>query len=167
MKLNSYCVLLILVISFVFFSCHKDDQDNIKPKVKILQPIDGDTINLDQLSVFIGEFSDNMSLSSYFVQIHNPNINDKSRVVLNNDTTITGDSVIYLNQIIQKSSIFNVDTTIVVNDEFRIDTVASYNSRIYHVKEGLYQFKVVVMDKAGNKDSSSININIAYPPNPY
>lgn len=156
-------VSILLIVGFLF-SCEKEDTDNVKPTVEIKYPFQNDILHLESTYKFEAVFQDDKGLSSYFIQISNPDIDINHRLIPNPDSTKT-DSLLYLNQIIQRTNIFGIrDTAVTVAHTFLVDTIGRFEGRgPFDIIRGKYQFKVVVMDKAGNRDSSWFDVNIVSP----
>ena len=152
-----------LIISFLF-SCEKEDNDNLKPTLEIKKPLPNQTLYMDSTYRFEAVFQDDKGLSSYFIQISDPDININHLLIPNPDSTKT-DSILYLNQIIQRANIFGIkDTAVTVAHSFIVDTIGYFEGRgPFDIVRGKYQFKVVVMDKGGNRDSSFFYVDIASP----
>jgi hypothetical protein len=152
-------ILLFVATSF-FYSCSKVDDDNEKPLVEILLPQKNTDIPLDSFYIFKAHFKDNEGLSSYFIQISNPNA--KNNRVIRDTTKTIKDSLIYLDQIFQRANIFGTKDTVISHD-FYLDTISTYKNSTHPTCLGKYEFKVVVVDMAGNRDSSSWEINVVAP----
>lgn len=158
-------IFLFFVSISIFISCEKENVDNVKPIVKILQPLPNDTIHLSSTYPFRATFWDDKGLSSYFIQVSNPAIDIDDRVVVDPADSTKRDSLLYLDQVIQRVNIFDIkDTVVTVEHSFILDSLGYIKNRgPFNIVRGIYQFKVVVMDKAGNRDSSYFNVYVAPP----
>lgn len=152
---------VLFITSLVLFACEKKEDDNENPTLEVIQPHAGDTIHLASNYVFEAIFQDNKGLSSYQIQILNPKIDKYKRIIANPDST-KKDSLIYLDEFIQKSNIFGIkDTAVTVKHTFSIDSLGYYRGRgPFEIVTGTYQFKVVVMDIDGNRDSTWFDIQV-------
>lgn len=64
--------LLSIVLSFVFTSCDKDDEkaDTTRPVIELDEPEDGDELLIGTGIHFECDFSDDVMLGSYMIEIH-------------------------------------------------------------------------------------------------
>ena len=76
-KIINLSVLSIFVISsLIISSCTNDeDSDVIKPIINLIEPCQDDTLKIGDEVHFEAEFSDDVMLSSYMIEIHS-NFND-------------------------------------------------------------------------------------------
>lgn len=164
MTRNISLLLLIVVLAVgtnLFFSCSKIDTDNTFPTIKLLKPLNNDTLfiytDIDTiLPIFSATLSDDEGLSSYTFRIRHlrDSIND-----------VPGDTTAYFYKNYQEASIFGKkDTTI--THPFLIDSIISVtdtnkNINRRYIWQGVYQLDASVMDTYGNITTlDSINVVI-------
>lgn len=70
MKRNFVIIPLILVLAIFLSSCEKD-KDTVKPVIELNEPAEGDTLWVGEEVHFEAEFTDDVELKSYKVDIHN------------------------------------------------------------------------------------------------
>ena len=157
--------LCIVFVGFsIFYSCSKVEHDNVNPAiVNIFAPVENAIVPLDSYYVFNAKFIDNKGLSSYFVKVWDPEINEDSLIVKDPDGE-EYDSLAVLNKVFQTVSIFG-DTVANVRHTFFLDSIQSIRGKQYPARTGKYQFKVVVMDIDGNRDSTMFDIQVVKPVN--
>lgn len=63
--------LLALAFSFVFTACDNDDADTTRPIIELDEPEDGDELLIGAGIHFECDFSDDVMLGSYMIEIHN------------------------------------------------------------------------------------------------
>lgn len=150
MKNSIYILAILLFISiFVTPSCEKHDADTQKPVINISGPKENDTLYIGSEVHFEADFSDNVALKSYKIDIHS-NFDGHSH-----KNILTDDSIAFS---FQKS--WNFDEGL-------------KNSHIHHheisipneingkpLKPGAYHFMVYCTDAAGNENWTAIDVKI-------
>lgn len=164
MTRNISLLILIVVLSVgtnLFFSCSKIDTDNTFPTIKLLKPLNNDTLFIYTdtdtiLPIFSATLSDDEGLSSYTFRI---------RHLRDSIKDVPGDTTAYFYKNYQVSSIFGKkDTTI--THPFQIDSIISVtdtnkNINRRYIWQGVYQLDASVMDTYGNITTlDSINVVI-------
>jgi hypothetical protein len=62
--------LLTLLTSLTLVSCKKDKQDNEKPVIELVSPKNGDAFHMGEKIHFEANFSDNIELKEFKIDIH-------------------------------------------------------------------------------------------------
>ncbi|MDU1903712.1 MAG: hypothetical protein E6772_02920 [Dysgonomonas sp.] len=158
-------ILFYLGVS-IFFSCSKDESDNIPPTIEgILRPIPDTTIMTDTLCPFVAKFFDNDStLSSYSIRVWNAQLNSsKDTTSLKkkdpNDTN-SKDSA-FFNSAFQEISIFG-EKEVLLNlaSAYKVDSTLNVRGKSYPTSLGKHYIKLSVIDIYGNLAEDSMLINV-------
>ncbi|PXV64464.1 uncharacterized protein DUF4625 [Dysgonomonas alginatilytica] len=134
----------------LFFACTKVETDDAPPGIKILMPLNNDTLFIYTdtdtiLPIFSASLSDNEGLSSYKFRIRHLRDSIKGA---------PGDTTAYFYKNYQRASIFGMKDTI-IKHSFEIDTIISVtdsnsNTRRLPIWQGVYQLDASVVDMHGN-----------------
>lgn len=156
--------LFLFILLLLSYSCKKVEYNMNHPTVTILEPTNNTDIHLDSTYTYKAHFRDDKvdGLSSYFIRIWNPEIGEGYDRVIRDPNKTETDSLIYADQVYRGRSIFGLQDTTIIN-RFVIDSTASFRNSIHPVVRGKYQFLVVVINVDGNKDSSTVDINVLDP----
>ena len=71
MKKSFFLLAISLVTGYLFSACSDDDADTTKPEIQLHEPENGDSLLIGANVHFEADFSDNETLGSYLVEIHN------------------------------------------------------------------------------------------------
>ncbi len=141
-------ILAALLISATFISCD-DEGDVTKPVIELTSPAEGDVISVASASVsglhFEVDFSDDVALASYKVNIHSEEGHTHSSSVTRSD-----DDEWEYNQ--TWYDIDGLKSSHVHHHEIIIDTPEEHY--------GEYHFMVYCVDQAGNQSYISKNVTI-------
>ncbi len=168
-------ILITNLSASIMFSCQddgKDDHQNPFIDRETISFKDGDTlwISSDYLNKFSIDASDNESLSGLKIQLNcpYPEPYDTAVIIYKKDTlgnnTEEIDSVPLFKKVYRWSLYYQKLAN--VTDSFSIQTVTTYRSKSYPVREGnIYELVVGCVDRAGNYDSIVFkNITLLVPP---
>lgn len=141
-------VLSIIVLGLAIASCSKDETDTTKPVISVAEPEDGDTLVPGHDVHFEADFSDDIELKSYKIDIHN-NFDGHSH------KTMLADSTPWL---YQKSWDFEAGKKQSHIHQHDIVVPDSIDGK--PLARGNYHFMIYLTDAAGNESWKAINIVI-------
>ena len=138
--MKKYIIISVLAIAFtsVFTSCKEDEKaDTTKPVIELDEPEDGDELLIGAAIHFECDFSDDVMLGSYVVEIHN-NFDHHSHKVA---SRAEGEEPFFYKK------------------EFKFEQQGLRNAHVHHhdvfipenAQEGDYHFIVYCTDAAGNQ----------------
>lgn len=150
MKKSKYILVLLLFISiFITPSCEKHDADTEKPVITISGPKENDTLYIGSGVHFEADFSDNIALKSYKIDIHN-NFDGHSH-----KSILTDDSIAFS---FQKSWNFDEGLKNAHIHHHEIEIPNEIDNK--PIKPGAYHFMVYCTDAAGNESWTAIAVKI-------
>ena len=144
----------IVVISFlsilvVFASCKKDDVDNTKPTITVVEPADDAVLHPGEEIHFDCEFADDVELKSYKIDIHiNEDGHGHTKTIFESENAWT-----YNNTWNFEAGKKNAD---IHHHEIVIPEIIDGQE----IKHGHYHFGVYCTDVAGNESNVFIEIEI-------
>jgi hypothetical protein len=136
-KLKIYFLLLIF-ISLTLVSCKKDKQDNEKPVIEIISPKNGDLFHTGEKIHFEANFSDNIELKEFKIDIHFDDGHDHKSILDGDDWDYN-----YVEELSGKNRSIHLDIDI--------------PEGIHH---GDYHFLAFCTDTEGNEAMISLDITI-------
>lgn len=147
--INYIAVISILLTSAVFTSCEKDDVDNTKPTINIVEPANEEILHAGEEIHFDCEFIDDVELKSYKIEIHiNADGHSHTKTILEAETPWT-----YSNTWDFEAGKKNAD---IHHHEIVIPTTIDG----VEIQHGEYHFGVYCTDVAGNESNVFIGIDI-------
>lgn len=139
-KINFISVFAVLT---VLFSCSTDDNsgtDTQKPTIEILTPTDGDILHTGEEFHVDIDFSDNVALASYKIDIHFAGDGHSHEKSMNDPIEWTYETIGTLSE---------------MEDNIHLDISIPEST-----KNGEYHFGVYATDKAGNQNVVWIKIDV-------
>ncbi|MDR2919890.1 MAG: DUF4625 domain-containing protein [Tannerella sp.] len=152
MKTNIKSLLLsivsLAVFSFIFTSCD-DDGDTTPPVINLIEPEDGDVLKIGSDIHFDMELSDNETLKSYKVEIHE----NMSKPHDHGNSLKSGSDTEY----------FSYQNTWLDIEGLRNTSVHHHQIVIpENATPGAYHMVVYCFDSAGNESHVAINIELSH-----
>ncbi len=150
MKNIKYFVAIALLMSvFVITSCEKDDTDTQKPVITLAAPEENEVLNIGSEIHFEVDFSDDVELKSYKVDIHS-NFDGHDH-----KSASTGDSIAFS---VQKS--WNFDAGLKNTHVHHHEITIPHEIDGKEISQGNYHFMVYCTDAAGNESWVAVPVKI-------
>jgi hypothetical protein len=145
MKTNIYISVICLMAAFSFLVVSCEESDTTKPVINLIEPEDGDSLQIGDDIHFEMELSDNEELKSYKVEIHNNFDNHGHTRAGNSEETVA----------------FTFEKTW---------NVSGKNTHVHHheifipenATEGNYHLMVYCTDAAGNESYVAKNVVLSH-----
>lgn len=157
-----FLVSVVALATVGFVSCEKDEVDNEAPVIKLIAPEDDEPIKPGSEIHFEVNFSDNVALGTYKVNIHGAFDGHSHNHAV---TRIAGDSAIFEKTWLEQefiaageSPISGKRATMVHHHKIVIPTEINKKP----LKSGHYHFMVYCTDKAGIESFTAREIFISY-----
>lgn len=156
--------LFLLFIGFLLFSCKKDQEDTENPIIYIngsgVFPQNCDTLVLGETFTVKIQFSDNVELDEFSIEIH-PNFdNHTHNIMVEGCDTDTIQTPVYP---FFYQNTFQIPDGHVNFTSSSIIWIPEADCCDIPYDEGAYHFMVTLKDKAGLMDSTGVNITLLAP----
>lgn len=133
--------LMLIIIMFAFMACTDEKIDTEKPEIEVSSPSDHEEFHPGDVIHFDAEFSDNVKLSQFKIDIHyGEGHSHKSAGIENGEIEW---SFVYIGELSGRNKHIHLDIPIPSN-----------------AKHGEYHFMVYCTDKAGNESWVALEIEL-------
>lgn len=154
---------IVLLGALAFTSCEKDEKDNEKPQINLIAPEEDEAFKPGGDIHFEVEFSDNVALASYKVNIHGA-FDDHTHSTTASTRAEDDDTVEFEKTWLESDFIALGEEPIagkknVTVHHHKIEIPETINGK--SLKEGHYHFMVYCTDEAGNESFVSREIEIS------
>ncbi len=133
--------LFLAAFAVFFISCEEEAGDNTKPELMIMEPADDDTLAIGGDVHFEAEFSDDVELRSYKIEIHSAEGHEHKSTL--------GDEFSY-------SHSWDLEAGVKESHQHHHEIVIPEG-----VEEGKYHFMVYLLDRAGNEAWVAIDVYLS------
>lgn len=156
MKKSVITILELLFVSLLIVSCEKDDVDNTPPVINLVQPVTESEYHLGDTVPFECDFSDDVELNAYKVEIHYGEDHDHKSVVLDHDSE-EGEEWTYTHN--ANFDLGETNVTVTLTDIVVPDSI-EHNGVMEPILEGEYHIGVYCTDVAGNQSEYFTTIDV-------
>ncbi len=141
-KLNFFSLGIIILITSLFYSCEKNEEDTQAPKIIVVQPDEGQAFSLGTDFLVVTVMHDYVALASYKYTVSwfddpsnvSENPNDPSFALSESNTITTSDSAPHWEDVN-----FNISIPL-------------------GIRKGYYDLDIYCYDKAGNSYKTSVRL---------